>query len=60
MATHRGGEMSSSLDVEQLLVDDLQVLSTSLTGAEHRDVCEILHRGIHLLGPCLQMLGSAH
>lgn len=31
--TDRGGEMSCSLDMEQLLVDDLQVLGTPLTGA---------------------------
>lgn len=42
--TDGGGEMSGSLDMEQLLVDDLQVLSTPLTGAKHRDVCEINHR----------------
>lgn len=47
MVTHRGGEMSSGLDVEQLLVDDLQVLSASLARAKHRDVCEIHHRGIN-------------
>lgn len=35
--TDRGGEMSSSLDVQQLLVDHLQVLSAALTGTEHRD-----------------------
>lgn len=34
--THRGGEMSGGLDVEQLLVDDLEVLSTPLAGARHR------------------------
>lgn len=29
--------MSSSLDVEQLLIDDLQILSTPLIGAKHRE-----------------------
>lgn len=36
IVTHRGGEMSGGLDVEQLLVDDLEVLSTPLAGARHR------------------------
>lgn len=37
-ATDRCGEMGGRFDVEQLLVDDLQVLGTPLTGAEHTDV----------------------
>ena len=37
-STDRGGEVRCSLDVEQLLVDDLQVLSAPLTGAKHTDV----------------------
>lgn len=36
IVTHRGGEMSGGLDVEQLLVDDLEVLSTPLAGTRHR------------------------
>lgn len=36
--------MSSSLDVEQLLVDDLQILGAPLTGAEHTNVCVSEHR----------------
>lgn len=35
LVTDRGGEMSRSLDVKQLLVDDLQVLSAPLTRTEH-------------------------
>lgn len=47
-ATDRGGEMSSSLDVEQLLVDDLQILGAPLTGAKHTNVCVTQHRcGFH-------------
>lgn len=34
--THGGGEMSGGLDMEQLLVDDLQVLSAPLAGTRHR------------------------
>lgn len=37
MVTDRSGEVSCSLDVKQLLVDDLQVLSAPLTGAKHRE-----------------------
>lgn len=36
--------MSSSLDVEQLLVDDLQILGAPLTGAKHTNVCVTEHR----------------
>lgn len=36
IVTHGGGEMSGGLDVEQLLVDDLKVLSTPLAGTGHR------------------------
>lgn len=35
--------MSGGFDVEQLLVDDLQILSTPLAGAEHKDVGVITH-----------------
>lgn len=34
--THRGGEMSGGLDMEQLLVDDLEVLRAPLAGTKHR------------------------
>lgn len=37
IVTDWGGEMSGSLDVEQLLIDDLQVLWTPLTGAVNKN-----------------------
>lgn len=34
--TYGGGEMGCSLDMKQLFINDLKILSASLTGTEHK------------------------